>query len=148
MKKYLQSAAEVFRKLFKEYLNKKLIIMTQNFFGTELKPFKIKPIGSIYGPKETKRTPIKGGTRTNILADSGAKCQNCKHSLKGLKPHIHHKNGNPKDNRKSNLILVCPNCHSKLHRNMKPKSGAPKKGNTWVNPLTGKKEKVQPLFRM
>jgi len=68
----------------------------------------------------SKRKPIKHGTRTNILADSGAKCQKCGNPLKGLKPHIHHKNGNPRDNKLSNLILLCPNCHSKLHRQMKP----------------------------
>jgi len=119
--------------------------MPRNTFDFGFKPIKIKPMNSIYGTKESKRKPIKGGTRTNILADSGAKCQKCKRSLKGLKPHIHHKNGNPKDNKPSNLILVCPNCHSKLHRSMKPKRSAHKKGNTWFNPLTGKKQSFNPL---
>lgn len=73
--------------------------------------------------KESKRKPVRTGTRINILADSGAKCQKCKKSLKGLKPHIHHKNHNPKDNKKGNLILLCPNCHSKVHRiTKKPKT--------------------------
>lgn len=126
--------------------------MSKNPFDLGIKPIKlkslkIKSIDSIYGNKEPKRKPIKSGTRTNMLADSGAKCQKCKRVLKGLKPHIHHKNGNPKDNRQSNLILVCPNCHSKLHRNMRPKRGTTKKGSTWVNPLTGRKEKVHPFLR-
>lgn len=120
--------------------------MMQNNLFPGMKPIKIKQIGisSLYGKKEQKRKPIKGGTRTNILADSGAKCQKCKHALKGLKPHIHHKNGNPKDNRQSNLILVCPNCHSKLHREMKPIKPTTKQ-NHWVNPITGKKEKFNPF---
>ncbi|HLD72313.1 MAG TPA: HNH endonuclease signature motif containing protein [Candidatus Nanoarchaeia archaeon] len=119
--------------------------MTKNIFNWEFKPVKIKPISSIYGTKEPKRKPIKGGTRTNMLADSGAKCQKCRDPLKGLKPHIHHKNGNPTDNRSGNLILVCPNCHSKLHRNMKSKKSTSKKCNTWINPLTGRKEKFDLL---
>ena len=101
--------------------------MPRNPWNIQIKPFKIKPMDSIYGTKKPKRKPIKSGTRTNILADSGAKCQKCKRSLKGLKPHIHHKNGNPKDNKSSNLILVCPNCHSELHRTMKPKRVTSKK---------------------
>jgi 5-methylcytosine-specific restriction endonuclease McrA len=95
--------------------------MSKNPFGNMLKPVKIKPV-SFYESDTPKRIPLKTGTRTNILADSGAKCQNCGSFLKGLKPHIHHKNGNPRDNKQSNLILVCPNCHSKLHREMKPKT--------------------------
>jgi len=73
------------------------------------------------GREKKKRKPIRTGTKTNILADSGAKCQKCRKPLKGLKPHIHHKNHNPSDNRKGNLILLCPNCHSKMHRTSKPK---------------------------
>lgn len=62
-----------------------------------------------------ERIPLKHGTRTGLLADA-AKCQRCGKSLRGMRPHIHHKNQNPSDNRKENLILLCPNCHSKLHR--------------------------------
>ena len=29
--------------------------------------------------------------------------------------HIHHKNGNDKDNRWSNLVLLCSSCHRKRH---------------------------------
>ncbi|NOX71168.1 MAG: hypothetical protein GXO64_00520 [Candidatus Micrarchaeota archaeon] len=31
----------------------------------------------------------------------------------GVRPIVHHKNLNPKDNRISNLVLICPNCHDK-----------------------------------
>ena len=113
--------------------------MTKNPFALNMKTL------DIYRPKESKRKPIKSGTRTNLMADSGAKCQKCKHSLKGLKPHIHHKNGNPKDNRPSNLILVCPNCHSKLHRNMKKTKNGTSKGN-YITNVFGKK--VPPMLRI
>ena len=114
--------------------------MPNNQFGFHIKPIKIKPLS--FNSDEPRRKPIKTGLRTNKLADSGAKCQKCRGLLKGLKPHIHHKNGNPRDNRPSNLIVVCPNCHSKLHRNMKPQR--PKQGgSTWWNPETGKKEKFK-----
>ena len=32
---------------------------------------------------------------------------------------LHHKNLNPKDNRIVNLVLVCPNCHDKIHQKEK-----------------------------
>lgn len=37
----------------------------------------------------------------------------------GTRPIPHHKNLNPKDNRISNLALVCPNCHDKIHQREK-----------------------------
>ncbi|MFH0701121.1 MAG: HNH endonuclease signature motif containing protein [Candidatus Woesearchaeota archaeon] len=91
--------------------------------------FKVKPLNfSPFGEKSSsKRKPLKTSLRTNKFADSGSKCQKCKCLLKGLKPHMHHKNGNHSDNRSSNILLVCPNCHSKLHRNMKPKTKQKKK---------------------
>jgi hypothetical protein len=42
------------------------------------------------------------------------KCEICK-SEKNL--HIHHINKNHKDNRIENLIVVCKNCHWKIHKN-------------------------------
>ena len=31
-----------------------------------------------------------------------------------LEPLIHHIDGNPRNNKISNLVLLCPNCHSKV----------------------------------
>jgi 5-methylcytosine-specific restriction endonuclease McrA len=97
-----------------------------------------------FGMHSTKkiRKSIGSGKKTNIYADSGAKCSKCKHLLKGVKPHIHHKNHNPSDNRPSNLMLLCPNCHSKVHRKegirkVKPKNNSPW-GNMGLKPIKNK----------
>lgn len=97
--------------------------MVRNLFGIQ----SVNLSGSSNIPK---RKPINHGTRTNLLADSGAKCKNCGNSLRGLKPHIHHKDGNPRNNKATNLILVCPNCHSKLHRQMKSIKRKPAQNNS------------------
>jgi hypothetical protein len=44
------------------------------------------------------------------------KCERCnQHNIwfgKKLELHLHHKNGNKRDNRLGNLEILCPNCHS------------------------------------
>lgn len=37
-------------------------------------------------------------------------------------PSVHHINGNHKDNRKENLTILCPSCHSKVHSLKLPKN--------------------------
>ena len=68
--------------------------------------------------EEPRRKPIPISIQKKVLLRSRGKCEICgfdfaKHDVK---PHIHHKDGNPKNNKVSNLIVVCPNCHSKLHK--------------------------------
>jgi 5-methylcytosine-specific restriction endonuclease McrA len=65
---------------------------------------------------ERKRTPVTQSTRTKALMRSKGKCEKCrKHITGGVKPHIHHKDGDPTNNRLSNLKVLCPNCHSAAH---------------------------------
>ena len=64
-----------------------------------------------------------------LLVRSKGKCQKCGISLKGMKPDIHHKNRNPSDNEISNLMVLCRNCHSKMHYN---KDGTLKKSTTKI----------------
>ncbi len=52
---------------------------------------------------------------------SGSKCEGYRLGLscgaeltEDLKPLIHHIDGNPRNNEISNLVLVCPNCHSEV----------------------------------
>lgn len=72
---------------------------------------------------EAKRKSINQSLKTEILQDQKAKCANCpvKFFEDGVRPHFHHKNMNPKDNRKSNIIAVCPTCHDKIHQKLKKK---------------------------
>jgi hypothetical protein len=96
----------------------------------KLKPFKITPpkipswkdygftglnLTDSYDKAPSKRTPIPQSVKTAILIRSNGKCENCKTSLKGLTPDIHHKNLDPSDHRKVNLKVLCPNCHRRIH---------------------------------
>ena len=96
----------------------------------KVKPFKLTPmklptledyglkglnVTDPYDKPTIKRTPIPQSIKTAILIRSNGKCEKCKTSLKGLTPDIHHKNLDPSDHRKVNLIVICPNCHRKIH---------------------------------
>jgi len=65
-----------------------------------------------------KRKRVSKGLRDLILKAQGGKCKRCGKSIrrKGVRPILHHKNLNPKDNRPSNLVVVCPDCHDKIHQ--------------------------------
>ena len=91
------------------------------------------------------RVPVSTKIQRRICLRSKGKCEMCKKSVEDITPHIHHKDKNPKNNKESNLMLICPNCHSKKHRNDKHKRKKDK-GQYGINSLTGRKEKVQPLF--
>lgn len=70
---------------------------------------------------EPKRKAVRGSDRTHLLEFQNGKCAKCKKSFKemGVRKVVHHKNLNPKDNRIVNLMLVCPNCHDKIHQKEK-----------------------------
>lgn len=67
---------------------------------------------------EPRRESIPQSLRTKLLLKCRGKCEICglDFDSDGVKPQIHHKDGDPSNNRLSNLIVVCPNCHSKLHK--------------------------------
>jgi len=70
---------------------------------------------------EPKRKAVRTSDRKHLLDYQKGKCWKCKKSFKrmNVRTYIHHKNLNPKDNRISNLALVCPNCHDKIHQKEK-----------------------------
>ena len=82
--------------------------------GLKFKPFEAKPIENIlvinsnYQSYKLKRRLIQEGFKENI-------CERCKLSeWQGLPIplELHHKNGNNRDNRLENIVLLCPNCHA------------------------------------
>lgn len=50
-----------------------------------------------------------------FIIQKGIVIESCSHDTwmgRTLTPQLHHKNGDRLDNRKENLIWLCPNCHS------------------------------------
>lgn len=70
-----------------------------------------RPILEIGKPK---RKPVRQSLRTRLLVRSKGKCEKCGKSLGKITPCIHHKDGNNRNDKMSNLLVVCPNCHSIL----------------------------------
>lgn len=58
-----------------------------------------------------------GTLRSIIKRDANGICTLCKKGMKDIPSFLdlHHKNMNHQDNKKENLIAVCPNCHRKEH---------------------------------
>lgn len=54
------------------------------------------------------------GVRSRGVCEARLACGGV--SFLKITSHIHHKDGNPKNNRLENLLLVCPNCHSMLDK--------------------------------
>ncbi len=94
--------------------------------GMDIKLPNIK-LPTLWNEKTGKksRKPVSRGTLRELYSRSGGECEECGESFKGLKSHIHHKDRDSSNNEESNLIILCPNCHSRWHYKHKPKE--PKK---------------------
>lgn len=70
---------------------------------------------------EKKREPVRKSDREHLLDYQGGKCWSCHRSFRqmGVRPILHHKNLNPKDNRITNMVLICSNCHDRIHQKEK-----------------------------
>lgn len=101
--------------------------------------------------KINKREPISQSQRNEILARQKNKCNRCKKLLDMRAKHFDHikevyKGGK---SRIDNLQALCANCHNikthdeKLHKvEKRRKNNSSDKGDYIINPLTGKKEKI------
>lgn len=87
------------------------------------------------------RTKISISLTKDLFIRAKGKCEKCTRPLKGLTPHIHHKDRNPSNNKPSNLLVICPNCHSKIHKKDTTKTLSLKrkipKGNDFFKMLGG-----------
>lgn len=68
--------------------------------------------------KKKKRIPISKELKNKVYDIAGGKCQECgkKGNLK-----IHHIDGNPSNNRITNLVLLCGNHHDDADKGVIPK---------------------------
>ena len=105
----------------------KITLLNEINFQWELK-YKRNNVGRHYKTTDifSKDSPVSHTTVRRHYKekywDSDVKgCENPKCILHNKKPswngerisiELHHKNGNAEDNRRSNLISLCPNCHS------------------------------------
>jgi len=70
--------------------------------------------------KEEKKASVSELLQ-KLYQRSGSRCEGYKVGLdcvvrltEDLEPLIHHIDGNPRNNDFSNLVLLCPNCHSEI----------------------------------
>jgi len=61
--------------------------------------------------RRKERVPIKQSIKNEVWERAGGKCENC--GMRFTRPiwDWHHKDGNPTNNKPSNILLLCKNCH-------------------------------------
>jgi len=112
----------------------------------------------IYGrplSKPNRREPVSKSQKNEALARQKNKCMRCKKLLDMRAMHFDHikeiyKGGK---SRIKNLQALCANCHNvktheeKLHKVEKRRRTANSSTNYFINPITGKKEKSNNLWK-
>lgn len=76
---------------------------------------------NVMGNAESRGKDVSEETLEKLYRRSGAKCEGSQLGfgcsvmlLDGSDPLVHHMDGNPRNNRISNLVLLCPECHLKV----------------------------------
>jgi len=127
--------------------------MAKDIFGRKI-------THDIYGnplKKENARQPIGSSQKSKVFDDQNGKCWKCREKLKLMSTEFHHlkfvsKGGKSKTD---NLVALCANCHSVIHKEEKAKEIDKKRekknnsidNNYIINPITGRKEKTMLLRR-
>lgn len=148
--------------------------MPRNALDFRLKPITIRGFG-IKSPKNSKRT-LGIRDKQILYRRAKGKCEACGRKIDFDEMHSGHKNAASKGGSATlrNSVCVCARCNklqgtdswSTFMRKMgksntrsvtsgkkrspskkKPKA-RPSSGAYWFNPLTGRKEKIKPLFQM
>lgn len=83
----------------------------------------------VWGEETKKRRPVTKNKREFIRRGQDYKCKRykeCGHTLR-RGGHLHHRNGNPGDNRYENLELLCTKCHREITRKIREKRAKERK---------------------
>jgi len=88
----------------------------------------------LFGKRERRRKPVSTSYQKEALARAHHKCQRCHRQL-GAVWHIHHKDGNPSNNRLGNLRVLCPTCHAEVEH----KKRIERKKRYYIEPITGRR---------
>ncbi len=127
--------------------------MTKGIFGNEI-------THDIYGnplKRENKREPITKSQKNEVLARQKNRCANCRKLLDMRTVEFDHIKEVYRDgkSRVNNLQAFCSDCHKiKTHNHRlkkienKRKINNQNNGNYWINPLTGKREKLNNLWSL
>lgn len=95
------------------YSNIDEVEKAEQIYEADLVEKKYKKTG--YHQSDTQNNNYKNGSsnyRKRALDRKGKKCQRCG-STKNLR--VHHKDGNRKNNKLSNLSVICASCHEHSH---------------------------------
>ena len=89
-------------------------------------------------PKKPIRQPISRDIKNAVLVKQNYKCAHCKKTLPARK-HFHHKKpvSEGGKNTMSNIVALCPNCHSEHHHKESVKKANKKARQSKSNNSTG-----------
>jgi 5-methylcytosine-specific restriction endonuclease McrA len=96
--------------------------------------FGLTPNIDIFGnsiKKKHKRQPVGSSQKSKVFDKQGGYCWKCKHKLKLSHTHYHHLKHVSKGGKSTtgNLVALCANCHSEIHKNEKAIELDRKKGS-------------------
>ena len=123
--------------------------MAKDMFGNKI-------TNDIYGnplKSKSKRQPVARSQKNRVWESQKGKCSFCGRRLNPSSTHYDHIKEVSRGGKSTtkNLRALCSNCHNERHdidralkADKKKRGTTPSKG-TWVNPLTGKKEKFDPM---
>lgn len=89
---------------------------------------------------------VSKNTERQIAFRAQGRCEKCRTSLVGRTSHLHHINGNNKDDRLENLILLCPNCHDQVHNGKLTKAEIQSEGTITLAPFKALSEASKKAF--
>lgn len=98
--------------------------------------------------KENKRKAVGNSQKAKVFDRQKGKCHKCRDKLELSYTEYHHLKHVAKGgkNHTENLVAVCANCHSKIHKEEKAnetdQGTKGPRGTYTVNPFTGQRERV------